>query len=412
MPPRLRRLLPEGALTRRLAVASLINTFGNGLFMSVSALFFTRVVGLSVAHVGLGLTVAGGFGVVAGVPIGRLADRIGTRPVYGGCVLVEAGGLCTYPFVHSIATFLPVVCLVQIADRGGSTVRNALIATVVVPDRRAATRAYLRAVTNVGIGAGAAFGAVALQADTRGAYLIMIFLDAATFIVTAVVMSRLPSSRAVVEPGVRPVTARRALRDRPYLTVTALSGVIAIQFGILEVGLPLWVAGHTHAPRVLVSIALLMNTVLVVLLQVRAARGMTTPAAAARSGVRASVLLAASCLLFGAAHGPVAWVASALIVGGVVVGALAEVLSSASGWTLGYDLADPAAPGLYQGVFQTGFNLGVMLAPLVLTSTAIRLGLVGWGLLGALFVAAGLALVPATRWAERARADVAPVPVG
>ena len=78
---------------------------------------------------------------------------------------------------------------------------------------------------------------------------------------------------------------------------------------------------------------------------------------------------------------------------------LAEVLCSAAGWALSYDLADPDAPGAYQGVFTSGFALAGMLAPLIVTSTALRFGFAGWVALGALFAAAGLALVPVSRWA-------------
>jgi MFS family permease len=402
-------LLPADLLTRRLATATLVNTFGNGLLIAVSALFFTRVVGLSIAQVGIGLTVAGSCGVVAGVPIGRLADVFGTKLAYAACVTVEALGLCSFPLIHSFATFLPVACIVQMADRGGGTVRNALIAVAVPLAKRSTTRAYLRAVTNFGIGAGAAVAALALQADTRAAYLTMVLLDAATFVAAAVLMSRLPYASAASAPSpaevaAGPVTVRRALADRPYLAITALSGIIAMQFAILEVGLPLWVTGHTHAPRIIVSAALLINTVLVVVFQVPAARGLTTPTAAARGGVRATALLGVSCLLYGAAAGTAPWLATALVVGGVVVGALGEVISSAAGWTLSYDLADQRAPGLYQGVFQTGFNAGAMLSPLLLTSVAIRFGLAGWAALGVLFLIAGLALVPVTRWALREHA--------
>ena len=57
--------------------------------------------------------------------------------------------------------------------------------------------------------------------------------------------------------------------------------------------------------------------------------------------------------------------------------------------TLAFELADPANVGAYQGVSQTGAALGSMLAPLVVTATAIQHGLPGWILLGVLFLLAG-----------------------
>ena len=55
---RTRRLLPSDPLARRLALATLVNRFGTGLFMTISALYFTRIVGLSVTQVGLGARLA------------------------------------------------------------------------------------------------------------------------------------------------------------------------------------------------------------------------------------------------------------------------------------------------------------------------------------------------------------------
>ena len=63
----------------------------------------------------------------------------------------------------------------------------------------------------------------------------------------------------------------------------------------------------------------------------------------------------------------------------------------------------PDAPGAYQGVFTSGFAAGQMLAPVVVTATAIHLGKPGWAILAAVFALTGIALVPAARWALRTR---------
>ncbi|GAB3955839.1 hypothetical protein GCM10027614_66380 [Micromonospora vulcania] len=43
-----------------------------------------------------------------------------------------------------------------------------------------------------------------------------------------------------------------------------------MHFSLLNIALPLWIAGHTRAPAWMISALMLINTVLVVLLQVRA----------------------------------------------------------------------------------------------------------------------------------------------
>lgn len=401
---RLVGFLPDDRVTRRLAVQTLVNTLGNGLFMTTSAVFFTRSVGLSAVQVGLGLTIAGACGVAAGMPLGQLADRLGARRMLAVLYLAQAVGLLCYALVGSFPAFLVVACLVTMLDAGGRAVKNALLATALPAESRVRGRAYLRAVTNVGIGAGSALAAFALQIDTRTGYLTLIAVDAATFVVTALLLRGLPAGTPA-RGADRPKPARRfgALSDPAFLAITALNGVLAIQFSLIDVTVPLWVVGHTKAPAAVVSAIMLTNTVLIVLFQVRATRGIDRPAPAARVARRSGLLLAAACVVFGLAHGlgPV-W-AVVVLVAAAVIQAVAEMLSSAAGWALSYELADPAAPGAYQGLYNSGFAAASMIAPALTTGTAIRFGLPGWLLLGAMFAVAGAALVPVTRWALATR---------
>jgi Na+/melibiose symporter-like transporter len=74
-------LLPEPGPRRVYGLATLVNTFGFGLVVTSLVLYFTRVVHLGSLQVGLGLTISGLIGLVAGVPVGALADRHGPHTV-------------------------------------------------------------------------------------------------------------------------------------------------------------------------------------------------------------------------------------------------------------------------------------------------------------------------------------------
>ncbi|WFE49778.1 hypothetical protein [Micromonospora sp. WMMD1155] len=59
-----------------------------------------------------------------------------------------------------------------------------------------------------------------------------------------------------------------ALRDRPFLAFTLVDGLMSMHISLLTIALPLWIAGHTTAPVWMISALTLVNTGLVVLLQV------------------------------------------------------------------------------------------------------------------------------------------------
>ncbi|GAB1640070.1 MFS transporter [Krasilnikovia sp. MM14-A1259] len=388
-------LLPEPGPIRTLAAATLINTIGNGLWMVSSALFLTRSVGLPVGHAGLALTLVALVSLVTSTPAGYLADRLGPRGVaIGG---LAALGLCEVALtgVHSMAGFLLVAAPMAVLDAAQRAARGAIIGGAVPQDRRVYTRAYLRSVTNVGITVGAAVAGIGLTVDTRTAYLSLIVADSATFLLAAAVLTRLaPVARTPrAESGPRLI----ALRDRPFLAFVVLDGLLATNFGLFEVALPLWIAGRTDAPRWMISVVFAVNTVTVVLLQVRAARGTDTLAGAAHASRRAGFALLTACLIFPLTAGT----QHALTITLLIVAALAHVAGelwySAGGWGISFGLAPDHAHGQYQGTYAMGHQFGQMIAPAVVTTLTLGWGTPGWLLLGAAFATVGCLVPPVVR---------------
>jgi len=398
-------LLPVEPALRRLTVLTLFNAFGNGLFFPLGVLYFTRIVGLDATAVGLGMTVAGLVGVAAGIPAGRAADRWGARRIcgllWGACGLATAG----YALVTSYAGFLvAVICVTGLfmASRG---VMGAVYAEVLPAASRVEARGYLRMIVNVAMGVGGACGAVALQIDTRGAYVACILLNALSFAAPALLVRTLPLAPHALDragdPAAPAESRWRAVRDLPFLAVTVLNAALVVQYTLAEVGLPLWIVERTEAPRWTAALLMIVNCVLVALLQVRVARHASQVPSAVRAMGWSGLLLAVACAVYAVSAGlsPV-WAVLALTAGAVVQ-VFAEVLSAAGGWTLGYELADARAHGVYQGVFGSGMSAGMMAGPALVTVTAIRHGSAGWALLGVLFAVSGLAVRPAVRWARR-----------
>ncbi len=405
-------LFPRDPLQRALTFTTMAAALATGLFFTVSALYFTRVIGLSATAVGLGLTVAGGAGVLAAYAGGRLADRYGADRLQLWTTAVQGLALLAYVFATDLVAFLSVACVAVGARAMQSTAKNTVVARWFDGSERVVVRARQRVVTNVFIGLGTLLAAVALLIGSPTAY--QVTMAAVAVLTLAAVLPlvglrrridglgaamRAPAPR-VDESGARGAS-RSPLRDRTYLAATALNAVMAMQFGMQTVGVPLWIANATEAPTVMVSVMLVVNTAGVALLQVRAARGTHDLRVAGRTVRRAGALLLAACLLFAAAGEVGAYAAVGLLLVGEVSLTWAEVAAEAGGWGLAFELADPDNVGAYQGVSQTGYALAAMAAPTVVTALAIEHGLSGWLALGCIFLVAGC-LVPVV--ADRAAA--------
>ena len=407
------RLLPEPGPSRTLALSTLVNTVGRGTWLTASALFLTRSVGLSVTQVGVALTLTALVSLVASTPMGYLADRLGPRGLQMAALLASAGCTAALVAVRSFTGFLIVGVLMAVADAGTRGARGALIAGAVPPDQRVRTRAYLRAVTNVGISVGTVLAGFALAADTRGAYVTLILLDAATYVLAAAVLLRLPPVPPMPAPAHGPRLI--ALRDRPFLAFTVLDGLMSMHFSLINIALPLWIAGHTTAPNWLISACLLVNTVVVILFQVRASRGTEDLTGAGRAARRAGVLLAVACALFAAGGGVPVAVAVPLLLAGALVHVVGELWHAAAGWGISFGLAPAHAHGQYQGAYGMGMQLGSMVAPVVVTTLAIGWGVPGWLVLGVVFMLLGALVPPVVRWAARTRPampEPVPAPAG
>ncbi|MCT9090918.1 MFS transporter [Streptomyces sp. ASQP_92] len=395
------RLLPPAGPARGLAAAQLVNSLGDGAFLVTSALYFSRVVGLSPTRIGLGLTLAWAVGALAGVPLGQLADRRGPRTVAVLLATATGASVAAFLVVRGFLPFVLAACCYATAQTGLAAARQALLAALVDRTDRTHVLAHLQSTLNAGLAVGAAFGGVALHYGTRTAYLTVFALDAAAFLLCALVLLRLP----VVPP--RAATPNRGprfavLRDRPYALVTLLNTLLLLRMPLISLAIPLWTVTRTDAPGWLVSALLVLNTGAVMLFQVRTASAVRDLPSAARTVARGGVLMLASCAVFAlSAVGAPGWVAVLvlLVAGGLQVAG--EMMQSAGAWQIGFDLAPADQQGQYQGFFGMGVPLARMLGPLLLTALVIDWGVPGWLLLGALFLAAGLALGPAVRWAER-----------
>ena len=150
LPRSVARLVPPTPLSRRLASQSLLFATAQGTFLTGSAVFFTQVVGLRAAQVGLGLTVAGVVSFLVAYPAGRLTDVIGPQRIWGTSALLSALMFGVWPFIGSFGGYLAMVVCFEIVENAGGAGFNAYSLGVMPEQERVATQAYMYSALNVG----------------------------------------------------------------------------------------------------------------------------------------------------------------------------------------------------------------------------------------------------------------------
>lgn len=264
-----------------------------------------------------------------------------------------------------------------------------------------------RVVAHVGMAVGSAVGGLILYVNTRPAYVALILLYSVAAIFSAVLSLRVPHVTSLLDRKEK----RRVLvaKDHPFLIVTVLVGILALNWGMLGVGVPLWITTHTDAPAWIVGVIMVLNALAIVLFQNRSSRlGRTVPGAA-RAALYSGAMLAAACLIFAISdHGSGVLVILLLLVASAVH-VVGELYFSTSSWGLSVGLTPQEAHGEYQAMFAAGYSVAELVAPVVMTTLVVGWGVAGWLLLAGMFLAGSVPIRPISRWAMRMEIRKVPV---
>lgn len=382
---------------RRVYATQFVGSTTDGAVLATAVLYFGTRVGLGEATVGAVLATAAACALLASVPVGLLADRLGLRTAGVALSALGAVALAVYSLATGPIAYAAGAICFTVGQAGTNIVRQAIVAAAIEPDGRVRARGVLHTLLNAGMGLGTVCGAVVLALDTHATYVGTYVLGAIAALGCAALFAGLP--RGSGGPSV--TAARRpglvALRDRGFVVVTALFAVVQLTMPVLSVLVPLWVVTRTGAPAWVAGVALALNTVLVVAMQTPWATRVRDARSAGRSGIVAAVALVAACVLLGAAGGAPATAATGLVLAGVAVLTIGEIGGGAATWWVAFRRIPDHAHAQYQGVFGMAASVARIAGPTVGLALVIGAGAVGWAVLGAAMAAACLGVAVAAR---------------
>ncbi|MEH0983782.1 MDR family MFS transporter [Micromonospora sp. CPCC 205556] len=337
---------------------TLINRLGSFVLVFL-AIYLTQERGFSASQAGLVLGLWGVGGAVGTTVGGTLADRWGRRPT----LLTAHLGAATMMLALGFARDLPEVAagallLGTFAEAARPAFGAMMIDVVPERDRLRAFSLNYWAI-NLGFACAAVLAGFAAQAG----YLLLFVVDAATTLVTAlIIFTRVKETRVASAPVRRtsdaPAGALRTIAtDRIFLGFVVLNLFGALVFLQHISMLPIAMGDSGLTPATYGSV-IALNGVLIVVGQLFVPRLIR--------GRNRSHVLALASLVMGVGFGLTAFADAAWFYGvTVLIWTLGEMLNSPSNATLIAELSPARLRGRYQGVFSLSWQVAGAVAPIL-----------------------------------------------
>jgi MFS family permease len=382
-------------LLRRIYAAQLSTAIGDGAVLTTATLFFAVILGFGEGVVGPALGGGALLGLVLSVPLGRLADRIGLARAAAGFSVVAAASMVLFAIAASPAVYVAGALCWGVAQANLLPLRQALAASQVPLEGRVRLRAVLHTLLNIGMGLGAAWGAVAVALDLRAVFVATFLVHGAICLATGAVYAFLHASARGMP--VLPGAESAAWRDRRLLGLTGLAGLLQLSIPILGVLTPIWIVTRTAAPEWLPAVALTMNMLVVVAVQLRWASWVSSASRARVSAFVAGAAAVLACFTLGLAPllGGVGASVAALV--GILFITVTEVCAGAASWFRLTQLSPVGRQGEFQAVFSTSTTIARIIGPAVLLPVVVAVGLPAWVALGLVIAGAAGALAGVLR---------------
>lgn len=346
-----------------LQAGGLANMFGNGVIVPFLVIYLHNVRGISLGLAG-SIAAANGLAALVSGPIaGALADRIGARTTLVGALLVMSVAFALFPLIHEAWHAFLLNGLAGIGSGAFWPSQGTLLSALTPPARRAAAFAQQRVTMNLGIGLGGLTGGLIASTSNPSSFTLLFLMDAGTFLVFALILTRVPSPKAPhaheERGGYRAVFA-----NRPFVGFILLNtAFIAASIALFSELFPVFAKNEAGVSERGIGLIFFINTLLIVLIQLPVAKfqqGRRRMAALATMGVLWS---ATWLLVLGGGLWLEGLAATALFAFAFAVFALGECLHGTVQGPLVSDLAPRHLLGRYMALSSSSWQVGFIIGP-------------------------------------------------
>ena len=350
-----------------LLAALAVDMAGSGLFLPISLLYFLAVTDLRLDTIGLLLSVATIVSLPVPVVVGHLVDRFGPRGIVIAAQVLQGLGFAAYVWASGPVSVLLPAMVVAVGQRMFWSSFFTLVSDLAEPGRGGEDSTFARVsmVQAVGTGLGALVAGFALTGDA-GTYRLVVVVDAASYLISALLLRAVPRARARSRAELQG-SYRDLFRDRPYLTFLGANAIFALCAVMVGVAVPVYlVEGLPDAPRWLAGPLLTFNTILLATGQtvaVRLVRRLPRTRALALGALFLTLWSLALALAL-RIPGPVLIV---YLAGTMALFAAAELIIAPVANALAASAAPDHLRGRYLAIMQYGFAIAQVIAPTFFT---------------------------------------------
>lgn len=356
--------LPRAAWT--LELGFLVNAFGTGVSFPFLVIYLHNVRGIGLGTAGLVVATIGAAGLLTGLAVGSVVDRVGPRRTLWVALGLLAIGYGLFPLVHEPWQAFLAALLVGIGGGGFWPAQLTFLSRLVPSGRRHAAWGLQRTFLNLGLGLGGLVGGLIARTEHPRTFTVLFAVNVATSILYALVL-------VAVRPPVRVLPAAEAapgrsgyaavLRHRPFMGLIGLNVVlIAVGNAQLEL-LPVFAKNQADVSETGIGLVFLAAMLALVIFQL--------PVAKALEGHSRMRALAVAPILWAVAwlavDGGGYWLegaaAAVVFAGAAVVYGIGECFHGPNYGPLIADLAPQGLEGRYWAVSSGSWELGYVIGP-------------------------------------------------
>lgn len=351
-----------------------LNFFGNGLVGPFLLIYLHFVRGLPLGLAALAIGSGGVLATTSGLVAGPLIDRFGPRSCLAAAMACNALAYAGYTQVHTVWAAFMVGAVVGIGTGTYGPSVQTLLSALVHPDQRAAALSQQRMSAMVGLGLGGVAGGLIPSGGRADDYVLLLLLDAGTFLGFALLVTRLPNPVARRES--RSGGYALAFADRRLILLAVVNLVmVSVAIAPMLVVLPAFAKGQAHLPAAAIGVVYAMNTATILLAQLQITRSVAHREPMRILALGAGLWAAAWLVVLASGYWLEGWLAAAFIGAAMVAYAVGECLYTAILVPTAAGIAPNELRGRYLGVMGFAWQAGFTVGPAVGGSLVGRLPL-------------------------------------